>query len=196
MHPTWGLNTAWGSFKMRPHAGDALAVDPNLFFGILHKRTLDAYTLLSRMLGMISYMSSKSLIAQDKMKSKSSSTRNPRSQRQSIQFLTSSSNSELFWDAEIVDEFHNYYSKLYNLSHRGGAHASPPSQESMINYIREMALPTIFTSETEDLDLPFTEAEFLQAIKGLENGVQDWMALDPIFIKFLSTSGTDYVSGL
>lgn len=83
-----------------------------------------------------------------------------------ITFINSSTNGKLLNNSAIDEEFHQYYTILYNLTPQTPTprpHSGNPIHD-LFSYIQETALPTIAALDAEDLDSAMSETDFQFAI--------------------------------
>lgn len=99
-------------------------------------------------------------------------TLHPRQIRKPIPFINSTTKGKLMNNSAIAEEFRQYYSSLYNLPSQAPTfkpHGGTPPQD-LPSYIQETALPTIPSSNSEELESALSDTDFIQAIKNLKSG--------------------------
>lgn len=88
----------------------------------------------------------------------------PRTAHTYIPLIKDNKGNDLHNPQKIAEAFMDFYRDLYNLKSSTDGRQSPTSPD-LATYVRETALPTITGDEAEELDLPFTAEEIVQAIK-------------------------------
>lgn len=77
-------------------------------------------------------------------------------------------NHKVFHPQAISDEFSEFYRELYNL--KDDLCTVNPSGAAIDSFLSSINLPSLSESQLQELNLPFSEVELVQAINSLPNG--------------------------